>query len=218
VARKYRELRIPADNIVQDWFWWNTMGEPVFNRRYPDPRGMVDELHRNNFHLMISVWPYFRPGSPVHDDMERRDFFIDRSKVAGFHPAEQALYDAFNPAARTYYWSLLSQALFGIGVDAWWLDSTEPETEGREENILLHNQAASCPAIPLTQLAANCLSAGSSTGRSVPSLQFQSQFTPGWVLRLARIVPEPSIEGDLLMFLPPPENLPPIARSKHRPV
>jgi len=23
IARKYRELHIPADNIVQDWFWWN---------------------------------------------------------------------------------------------------------------------------------------------------------------------------------------------------
>src|SRR5277367_929795 len=26
VARKYRQLHIPADNIVQDWFWWYTMG------------------------------------------------------------------------------------------------------------------------------------------------------------------------------------------------
>jgi len=142
VARKYRELHIPADNIVQDWFWWNTMGEPVFNKNHPDPRGLVDELHRNSFHLMISVWPYFRPGSPVYDDMDRRGFFIDRTKVAGFHPAGQALYDAFNPVAREYYWSLLSKALFSIGVDGWWLDTTEPETEGCEENILVHNRVA----------------------------------------------------------------------------
>ena len=38
VAHKYRELRIPVDNIVQDWFWWRTMGEPVFNKNYPEPR------------------------------------------------------------------------------------------------------------------------------------------------------------------------------------
>jgi alpha-D-xyloside xylohydrolase len=142
VAHKYRDLRIPVDNIVQDWFWWNIMGEPVFNKNYPDPKGMIDDLHGNHFHLMISVWPYFRPGSPVYEDMDKRGFFIDRTKVAGFHPAGQALYDAFNPQARAYYWQLMNKALFSIGVDAWWLDTTEPETEGQEENVLVHNQVA----------------------------------------------------------------------------
>ena len=50
------------------------MGEPVFDKaRYPDPKGMVDDLHSNNFHLMISFWPYFRPGTKTYDDMENRD-------------------------------------------------------------------------------------------------------------------------------------------------
>lgn len=141
VAHRYRELHIPVDNIVQDWFWWNTMGEPVFDKaRYPDPPGMVEDLHKNNFHLMISVWPYFRPGSKTYDDMDRRGFFIDRTKVPSFHPPRMALYDAFNPQARKYYWNLMDEALFKIGVDAWWLDTTEPETEDRETNILETNK------------------------------------------------------------------------------
>lgn len=143
VARKYRELKIPIDNIVQDWFWWYTMGEPVFDAsRYPDPKAMVNELHRSNFHFMVSFWPYFRPGTKTYEDMERRGFFVDKTKVAGFHPAGQAFYDAFNPEARKYYWNLLDTALFKIGVDAWWLDTTEPETEGRETNILATNKVA----------------------------------------------------------------------------
>jgi alpha-D-xyloside xylohydrolase len=36
----------------------------------------------------------------------------------------------------------MDQALFKIGIDAWWLDTTEPETEGQEENILLHHKLA----------------------------------------------------------------------------
>ena len=141
VARRYRELHIPADNIVQDWFWWYTMGEPVFDTsRYPDPKGMVDELHNNNFHLMISFWPYFRPGTKTYEEMDRLGYFVDKTKTAGFHPADQALYDAFNPEARKYYWNLINQALFKIGVDAWWLDTTEPETEDRETNILVTNK------------------------------------------------------------------------------
>jgi len=142
VAQKYRDLHIPLDNIVQDWFWWNIMGDPVFNKNYPDPKGMIDGLHKNHVHLMISVWPYFRPGSPVYDDMDKRGFFIDRTKAAGFHPAGMALYDAFNPEARKYYWNLMDKALFKIGADAWWLDTTEPETEGRETNILVTNKVA----------------------------------------------------------------------------
>jgi alpha-D-xyloside xylohydrolase len=142
IAGKYRSLQIPLDNVVQDWFWWNVMGEPVWNKNYPDPAGLVKELHNENVHLMVSVWPFFRPGSPVYDDMEKRGYFIAQSITAGFHPKGSALYDAFNPDARKYYWSLMNDALFKIGVDAWWLDTTEAETEGRESNILVTNKVA----------------------------------------------------------------------------
>jgi len=142
VAAKYRELHIPLDNIVQDWFWWNTMGEPVFNKNYPDPKGLMDTLHKEHMHIMFSVWPYFRPGSPVYDDMDKRGFFVAKTQVSGFHPAGMALYDAFNPEARKYYWKLMDDALFKIGADAWWLDTTEPETEGLETNLLVTHKVA----------------------------------------------------------------------------
>jgi alpha-D-xyloside xylohydrolase len=72
--------------------------------------------------------------------MDKRGFFIDKTKVGAFHPAQMGLYDAFNPEARKYYWNLMDQALFKIGADAWWLDTTEPETEDRETNILVTNK------------------------------------------------------------------------------
>ncbi len=139
VAHKYRDLHIPVDDIVQDWFWWNRKGEHVFNTNYPDPRGMIDHLHRNHFHFMISVWPFFEPGSAVYDDMEKKGYFIEHTRIASppYHANRMAVYDATNPAARKYYWGLMDKALFQIGADAWWLDTTEPETEGQEENILL---------------------------------------------------------------------------------
>jgi alpha-D-xyloside xylohydrolase len=141
VAHKYRELHIPVDNIVQDWFWWTTTGEFVFNKNYPDPAGMIDDLHRNHFHLMMSVWPFFYPGSDTYADMDKRGYFIDRAKTKSFHPLGNAVYDATNPEARAYYWRLLNNALFSIGADAWWEDTTEPET-GREENLLLDNKVS----------------------------------------------------------------------------
>jgi alpha-D-xyloside xylohydrolase len=114
----------------------------VFNKNYPAPQAMVDELHKSNVHLMISVWPFFRPGSPAYEQAEQRGFFIDKTKAPSFHPVGQALYDAFNPDARMFYWRLMDDALFKIGVDAWWMDTTEPETEGRETSILVTNKVA----------------------------------------------------------------------------
>ena len=142
VAKKYRDLKIPVDNIVQDWFWWNHMGEPVFNKNYPDPKGMIDDLHKLDFHIMFSFWPYFDPPSPVYDDMTQKGYFIDKTLVGGFHPQGMALYDAFNPAARKYYWNLINTGLFKLGADAWWLDTDEPETEGRQTPILVNNKVA----------------------------------------------------------------------------
>jgi alpha-D-xyloside xylohydrolase len=140
VAHKYRALEIPIDNIVQDWFWWTKMGEFKFNQNYPNPKGMVEDLHRNHFHLMISVWPFFEAGSPTYQYMDRHGWFIARTIAPSFHPVGMALYDATNPAARAYYWNLLDRSLFSIGVDAWWLDTDEPETEGREDNIVLSHR------------------------------------------------------------------------------
>jgi alpha-D-xyloside xylohydrolase len=140
VAAKYRSLHIPVDNIVQDWFWWVTMGDMTWNPHYPDPQGMINKLHDEHFHLMVSVWPYFRPGSATYDDFDKNGWFVAKTKQAGFHPLGQALYDATNPDARAQYWANINTALFQKGVDAWWLDTDEPETEGQQDNILVDHK------------------------------------------------------------------------------
>jgi alpha-D-xyloside xylohydrolase len=144
VARKYRELHIPVDNIVQDWFWWNRKGEFVFNKNYPDPKAMIDQLHAENLHLMISIWPFFEPGSANYDYMQKKGWFVDKFKYAKppYHADAMAVYDATSPEARKFYWDEVNKGLFSLGVDAWWMDTTEPETEGQEENILLNHTLA----------------------------------------------------------------------------
>jgi alpha-D-xyloside xylohydrolase len=140
VAAKYRALHIPVDNIVQDWFWWVTMGEMKWNPHYPDPQGLIDKLHEEHFHLMVSVWPFFRPGTSVYDQFDKNGWFIAKTLTGGFHPVGQALYDPTNPPARAEYWNNINTALFQKGVDAWWLDTDEPETEGSEDNLLVDNK------------------------------------------------------------------------------
>jgi alpha-D-xyloside xylohydrolase len=142
VAAKYRALHIPVDNIVQDWFWWVTMGEMKWNPHYPDPQAMINKLHDEHFHLMVSVWPYFRPGSATYDEFDKNGWFVAKTLSGGFHPLGQALYDATNPAAQKKYWENVNAALYQKGVDAWWLDTDEPETEGKQDNILVDHKLA----------------------------------------------------------------------------
>jgi alpha-D-xyloside xylohydrolase len=91
---------------------------------------------------MFSFWPFVRKGTGTYDEMDKRGYFIAKTVAPSFHPVDQALYDAFNPDARKYYWGLINDGLFKIGADAWWLDTTEPETEGRDTNIVLENKVA----------------------------------------------------------------------------
>src|SRR5271165_4475170 len=142
VANKYRELHIPVDNLVQDWFWWTSTGEFKWNKNYPDPKDMIDDLHIAKFHFMVSIWPFFYPGTETYADMDQRGYLFEKTKVPSFHPQGMAAYDATNPAARKYYWDLVSKSLFKLGIDAWWMDTTEPETEGKEDNIMLHHKLA----------------------------------------------------------------------------
>jgi alpha-D-xyloside xylohydrolase len=93
---------------------------------------------------MISIWPFFEPGSANYEHMEKQGWFVDKFKFAKppFHTDAMAVYDATNPAARKHYWDQVNQGLFSLGLDAWWMDTTEPETEGQEDNIQLGHKLA----------------------------------------------------------------------------
>ena len=117
VAKRYRAEHIPIDGIVQDWFWWQKEGDPVFNKNFPDVRGELKTLHDEHFHAMLSVWGLFDTGSENYKKMTADRFMIGDAHV----------YDATNPKAREFYWNNLAGKLFDMGWDAFWLDSAEPE-------------------------------------------------------------------------------------------
>ncbi len=137
VAKEYRELKIPFDNIVQDWFYWpeSEWGSMEFDSsRYPDPRAMVDSVHALHEHIMISVWAKFYKGIRNFDrmmdkgylymgnlDLKNRDW-VGKGYLSTF-------YDPFNPGARKLFWKMVDEKLYPLGFDAWWLDSDEPDMQ-----------------------------------------------------------------------------------------
>jgi alpha-D-xyloside xylohydrolase len=135
VADKYRALHIPLDNIVLDAGWETEFGSRTFNSNYPDPRLMVQKLHDEHLHLMVSIWPLFQPGSANFDAMNAKGYFVTPGPDAlPAYMTGTRLYDAFNQGARQLYWEQTKTSLYDLGVDAFWMDSTEPADLYAEEH------------------------------------------------------------------------------------
>lgn len=134
VVDKYRELGIPLDNIVQDWFYWeeDQWGSHEFDpSRFPDPKGMVDSVHAMNARIMISVWPKFYTNTRHFKEFDEKGWMYRlavedsiRDWVGAGHVS--SFYDAYNPKARKLFWQQMEQHLYPLGFDAWWMDASEP--------------------------------------------------------------------------------------------
>jgi len=126
IAQKYRKLKIPIDNIIQDWDYWDgreNWGQLFFDeKKYPNPKEMIDILHTQNFHVMISIWCSFGPNTPIYKEMEQKGFLYPTVGWAKFK-----YFDTYNPEANKLYWKYISTGLFSSGIDGWWMDSTEPD-------------------------------------------------------------------------------------------
>lgn len=126
VATEYRKLELPIDNIVQDWDYWNgtqNWGSMEFDSLiFPEPEKLVDHLHDMNYHFMISIWPAIGPNTKFYEAMRDSGYLYEPVGWGGFR-----YFDAFNPKANDLYWQYLRKGLYLKGIDAWWMDSTEPD-------------------------------------------------------------------------------------------
>jgi alpha-D-xyloside xylohydrolase len=131
VKDKYRNNKIPVDCIVQDWFYWepNVIGSHVmYPARYPDPKAMVDELHKANIHAMISIWPVFSKGTIPYNQMSHSGGMTDILWENVMTKTMDSYYDAHSAQARQLYWKQANDSLVGrYGFDAWWVDQCEPD-------------------------------------------------------------------------------------------
>lgn len=140
VLHGYRERSIPIDCVIQDWqYWgdnyhWNAM--EFLNPAFSDAQGMIDEVHANNAHMMISIWASFGPQTKAFKELEEKGHLLHfstwpQSGLSDWpprmdYPSGVLPYDAFSKEARDIYWKNLLR-LERMGIDGWWMDSTEPD-------------------------------------------------------------------------------------------
>ena len=131
VKNKYRDQKIPVDCIVQDWFYWepDVIGSHLmWPERYPDPKKMVDELHKSNIHAMISIWPVFAKGTKNYTEMAASGNLTDITWDNVMTHTFDNYYDAHSSKARDMYWRQAKENLIAPhGWDAWWVDQCEPD-------------------------------------------------------------------------------------------
>jgi alpha-D-xyloside xylohydrolase len=141
VVKKYRELEVPLDGIIQDWqYWgnnylWNAM--EFLNPGFYDPQKMVNDVHKLNAHLMISIWNSFGPETKQYKELDKIGALMDfrtwpesGSEIwppRMDYPSGVRVYDPYNPEAREIYWKYLNKGIFSLGMDGWWMDSSEPD-------------------------------------------------------------------------------------------
>ena len=140
VVRGYREHQIPLDGIIQDWqYWgsnytWNAM--EFLHEDYQQAQQMIDEVHRRHAHMSISIWQSFGPYTKGYKQLDERGLLMNfqtwpQSGLPMWpphmdYPSGVRCYNPFSTEARDIYWQNLSR-LHKMGIDAWWMDSTDPD-------------------------------------------------------------------------------------------
>ena len=149
VVDRYRADRIPFDGIIQDWqYWgsnylWNAMD--FLNDDFQDYRRMIDHVHDVNAHMSISIWASFGPQTLPYRELKSKNLLYDfetwpQSGLSAWppnmdYPSGVRVYDPYCKEARDIYWKHLSR-LYKDGVDAWWMDSTDPDHHSFKDSDL----------------------------------------------------------------------------------
>lgn len=131
VARQYQKEGIKIDQIVIDFFHWTVQGDWKFDETYwPDPKAMVDELHGMGIKVIVSVWPSVDRKSENFGPMMERGLLIRTERGAAQtydYQGDCVEIDPFNPETRKYVWDVCKKNYYDFGIDAFWLDNSEPD-------------------------------------------------------------------------------------------
>lgn len=128
-----------ADNIIKYDFpqgvfmiddnWQKYYGNFEFKPdKFPDPKGMIDQLHRKGFKIMLWICPFVSADSPEFRDLNSKGYLVrkkgsDEPAMIHWWNGYSACYDLTNPQAFHHFVSLLKTMQRDFGVDGFKLDA-----------------------------------------------------------------------------------------------
>ena len=137
VLKRYREQHIPIDCMVQDWqYWgdnahWNAM--EFLNPTYSNYQEMIDYVHDQHAKLMISIWTTFGPETKPFAEFQEKGLLLPGNTWP--LNTGSRIYDLYSSQARDIYWRYLYNGIVNKGIDAYWLDMTDPEFFGEQSDF-----------------------------------------------------------------------------------
>lgn len=131
VTKEFKKRNLPINVIVIDYFHWKKSGEFAFDHSYwPNPKKMIDQLHKMGVKVMVSVWPTIDRKSSHFQEMKEKGYLVQTERgipITNNFMGENSFVDFTNPHSRDYVWNLLKKNYYDYGVDLFWLDEAEPE-------------------------------------------------------------------------------------------
>lgn len=143
VIGKYKEDQIPVDGIVFDIYWFGKeiqghMGTLDWDRNaFPTAEKMMSDFYQSGVNTVLITEPFILTTSKRWDDAKEKGVLCLDSTgnpfTYNFYFGETGLIDIFKPEAKDWMWEIYKEHT-DSGVNAWWVDLTEPEYHPSEIN------------------------------------------------------------------------------------
>ena len=123
----------PTGILMIDDNWQKYYGNFEFRPdRFPDPKGMIDELHALGFKVMFWVCPFVSPDSQEFRWLREKGYLVmdkdgSRPAVLDWWNGLSACYDLSNPEAFEYFRQTLVDMQEKYGIDGFKFDAGDPE-------------------------------------------------------------------------------------------
>lgn len=145
-ARAILANGLPAGILMIDDNWQRRYGNFDFRTEaFPDARGMVDELHRMGFRVMVWISPFVSPDSPEFRELREKGYLVEdksgRPAIIRWWNGYSASYDLTNPEAVAHLSARLKEMQRKYGVDGFKCDAGDPDFY-RSDRQSYHDSAA----------------------------------------------------------------------------
>ena len=135
LVARYREHRIPVGAVILDSPWQTNYNTFRFGSNYPDPGGLIRDLHAQGIRVVLWATSFInvrsasgpeRGKASNYDEALAAGYFVDGGKVYHWWQGDGSSIDFFNPRAVAWWYGQMDQA-FGLGADGWKVDDAESE-------------------------------------------------------------------------------------------
>ncbi len=126
MARQIRSHKYPCSTLIIDDRWESCFGELSFSKDFPDPKAMMDELHRLGFKAWLWVTPFVNQEAAGFAELAEKRILVPHKDNGGaalfkWWGGTAGLVDLTGAAGRNWYMDKLL-ALRNIGVDGFKID------------------------------------------------------------------------------------------------